>query len=50
MNKKYKFAGCVPTEAEIQEILLATETTGTTGVVHLAKFLPEMVQILTEHK
>ncbi|GLV45569.1 uncharacterized protein CBL_02589 [Carabus blaptoides fortunei] len=42
--------GCVPTEAEIQEILVATENPAATGSVHLSKFLPHVSQIITEHK
>lgn len=42
--------GAVPTEAEIQEFLIATESTSGGGNVHLAHFLPEMNKIITEHQ
>lgn len=42
--------GCCPTEAEVQEILVAIEDPATPGSVHLSKFLPYVTQIFTEHK
>lgn len=42
--------GCCPTEAEVQEILVAIEDPATPGSVHLAKFLPYVAQLITEHK
>ncbi|RZC42030.1 EF-hand calcium-binding domain-containing protein 2 [Asbolus verrucosus] len=42
--------GCCPTEAEIQEILMAVENPESPGSVHLSNFLPYMCQIVTEHK
>lgn len=42
--------GCCPSEAEIQEIIVAVENPQTPGSVHLAQFLPYVVQILTEHR
>ncbi|EEZ99756.1 dynein regulatory complex protein 8 isoform X1 [Tribolium castaneum] len=42
--------GCCPTEAEIQEILMAVENPESPGSVHLSNFLPHMSQIITEHK
>lgn len=42
--------GCCPTEAEVQEILVAIEDPATPGSVHLSKFLPHVAQIITEHK
>lgn len=42
--------GCCPTEAEIQEIIVAVEDQQMPGIVHLAKFLPYVAQLITEHK
>lgn len=42
--------GCCPSEAEIQEILVAIEDPATPGSVHLSRFLPHVAQIITEHK
>lgn len=42
--------GCCPSEAEVQEILLAVENPATPGSVHLSTFLPHVTQIITEHK
>lgn len=42
--------GCCPTEAEVQEIIVATENPAVPGSVHLLKFLPYVSQILVEHK
>ncbi|KAF7265947.1 dynein regulatory complex protein 8-like isoform X3 [Rhynchophorus ferrugineus] len=42
--------GCCPTEAEIQEIIVAIEDPQTPGSIHLSKFLPYVAQIITEHK
>lgn len=42
--------GCCPTEAEVQEIIVATEDPAIPGSIHLVKFLPYVSQILIEHK
>ncbi|XP_045462046.1 dynein regulatory complex protein 8-like [Harmonia axyridis] len=42
--------GCCPTEAEIQEIILANEDQESPGNVHLSNFLPYMVQVITERR
>ncbi|XP_063236168.1 dynein regulatory complex protein 8-like isoform X2 [Bacillus rossius redtenbacheri] len=42
--------GCCPTEAEIQEILVAVEDQETSGSVQLKKFLPVMTQIIQENR
>ncbi|GJQ77789.1 hypothetical protein Trydic_g16050 [Trypoxylus dichotomus] len=42
--------GCCPTEAEVQEMLIATEDPAIPGSVHLIKFLPYIAQMLAEHK
>lgn len=42
--------GCCPTEAAIQEILVAIEDPAHPGSVHLSKFLPHVAQLITEHK
>ncbi|KAJ8915741.1 hypothetical protein NQ315_004553, partial [Exocentrus adspersus] len=42
--------GCCPSEAEVQEIIVAVEDPQTPGSVHLSKFLPYVAQIITEHK
>lgn len=42
--------GSCPTEAEIQEIIVALEDHQTPGIVHLAKFLPYVAQFITEHR
>lgn len=45
----FVYLGCCPTEAEIQEILVKVEDHETSSV-HLARFLPVVTQIITEHK
>ncbi|CAH0403688.1 unnamed protein product [Chilo suppressalis] len=42
--------GCCPTEAEIQEVILATENKEATGNVPLANFLPFMCKVMLEHR
>ncbi|KAB0792059.1 hypothetical protein PPYR_14020 [Photinus pyralis] len=42
--------GCCPSEAEIQEILLAIEDPTMPGCIHLSKFLPHVAQMITEHR
>lgn len=42
--------GCCPSEAEVQEILVAIEDPAFPGSVHLSKFLPHVAQLITEHK
>lgn len=42
--------GCCPTEAEIQEVILATENKEATGNVPLANFLPFMCKVMIEHR
>lgn len=42
--------GCVPSEAELQEILVATEYPEATGCIYLSAFLPHMAQLITEHR
>lgn len=42
--------GCCPTEAEVQELLVAIEDPAMPGSVHLSKFLPRVAQLITEHK
>lgn len=45
-----EFAGCVPSENEINEIISATEFEDSNGTVHLAKFLPHVHQLLLERR
>ena len=45
-----RFLGCVPSEAEVSEVIAATEFEDSNGTVHLSKFLPHVHQILVEHK
>ncbi|XP_062135823.1 dynein regulatory complex protein 8 [Drosophila sulfurigaster albostrigata] len=45
-----RLLGCVPTEQEVNEVISATETEETSGVVHLTKFLPHVSQLLMERK
>ncbi|XP_068624469.1 dynein regulatory complex protein 8 [Battus philenor] len=42
--------GCCPTEAEIQEVILATENKEATGNVPLLNFLPFLSKAMTEHR
>lgn len=42
--------GCCPTEAEVQEVILATENKEVTGNVPLHTFLPYMCKALIEHR
>ncbi|XP_013145572.1 PREDICTED: EF-hand calcium-binding domain-containing protein 2 isoform X2 [Papilio polytes] len=42
--------GCCPTEAEVQEVILATENKEATGNVPLINFLPYMCKALIEHR
>ncbi|XP_048000065.1 dynein regulatory complex protein 8 isoform X1 [Leguminivora glycinivorella] len=42
--------GCCPTEAEVQEVILATENKEATGNVPLSNFLPYMCKVLMEHR
>uniref|UniRef100_T1HBH8 Uncharacterized protein n=1 Tax=Rhodnius prolixus TaxID=13249 RepID=T1HBH8_RHOPR len=42
--------GCVPTEAEIQEIIVSVEDPETSGSVHLDSFLPHVADIISEYK
>ncbi|KAK4873249.1 hypothetical protein RN001_015278 [Aquatica leii] len=42
--------GCCPSEAEIQEILIACEDLNMPGSIHLSKFLPHVTQMLMEHR
>ncbi|XP_023946132.1 dynein regulatory complex protein 8 isoform X3 [Bicyclus anynana] len=42
--------GCCPTEAEIQEVILATENKEATGNVPLINFLPYMCKVMIEHR
>ena len=43
-------AGCCPTEAEIQEIIMNVEDPEATDSVHINKFLPYMAGIISEFK
>lgn len=46
-----RYLGCVPDENELNEIIAATEQEDSSGgVVHLARFLPHIEQILLENK
>ena len=46
----FKFiAGCCPTEAQLQEVLMEVEDPDT-GSVSLDKFLPYMVNVITEYQ
>ncbi|XP_037946573.1 dynein regulatory complex protein 8 [Teleopsis dalmanni] len=45
-----RFLGCVPTEQEINEVILATESEDNKGEISLSKFLPYVSQYLMEHK
>ncbi|CAH0598730.1 unnamed protein product [Chrysodeixis includens] len=42
--------GCCPTEAEVQEVILATENKEVTGNVPLHTFLPYMCKAMIEHR
>ncbi|PZC82861.1 dynein regulatory complex protein 8 isoform X1 [Helicoverpa armigera] len=42
--------GCCPTEAEVQEVILATENKEATGNVPLANFLPYLCKAMVEHR
>ncbi|XP_063630601.1 dynein regulatory complex protein 8-like [Cydia splendana] len=42
--------GCCPTEAEVQEVILATENKEATGNIPLSNFLPYMCKVLMEHR
>ncbi|KAF6215448.1 hypothetical protein GE061_010201 [Apolygus lucorum] len=42
--------GCVPTEAEIQEIIVSVEDQESPGSVHLDRFLGHVVNIISEYK
>ncbi|KAK5640198.1 hypothetical protein RI129_011009 [Pyrocoelia pectoralis] len=42
--------GCCPSEAEVQEILLAVQDPRIQGYIHLANFLPHLAQMITEHR
>ncbi|OWR50100.1 dynein regulatory complex protein 8 isoform X1 [Danaus plexippus] len=42
--------GCCPTEAEVQEVILATENKEATGNVPLINFLPYMCKAITDHR
>ncbi|XP_047540985.1 dynein regulatory complex protein 8 isoform X1 [Vanessa tameamea] len=42
--------GCCPTEAEIQEVILATENKEATGNIPLLNFLPYMCKAMIEHR
>ncbi|XP_013178502.1 PREDICTED: EF-hand calcium-binding domain-containing protein 2 isoform X1 [Papilio xuthus] len=42
--------GCCPTEAEVQEVILATENKEATGNVPLINFLPYMCKAMIEHR
>ncbi|XP_065077194.1 dynein regulatory complex protein 8 [Ochlerotatus camptorhynchus] len=45
-----RFLGCVPTEADVNEVISATEFEDSNGTVHLSKFLPFVSQLIAEHK
>uniref|UniRef100_A0A182YKV5 EF-hand domain-containing protein n=1 Tax=Anopheles stephensi TaxID=30069 RepID=A0A182YKV5_ANOST len=45
-----RFLGCVPTEADVNEVISATEFEDSNGTVHLSKFLPYVSQLIAEHK
>lgn len=45
-----RYLGCVPDENELNEIISSTESEDSSGVVHMAKFLPHFQQILLENK
>lgn len=45
-----RFLGCVPTEADVNEVISATEFEDSNGTVHLSKFLPFCSQLIAEHK
>lgn len=45
-----RFLGCVPTEQQIHEVITATEMEDSSGEVQLLKFMPYMVEVLTERK
>ncbi|XP_050555760.1 dynein regulatory complex protein 8 isoform X1 [Spodoptera frugiperda] len=42
--------GCCPTEAEVQEVILATENKEATGNVPLINFLPYLCKAMIEHR
>lgn len=46
----FLLSGCCPTEAEIQEVILATENKEATGNVPLTNFLPFMCKVMIEHR
>lgn len=41
---------CVPTEAELQEMLVKMEDPENPGTIHLVMFIPILTQAITEHK
>ncbi|CAO1424669.1 unnamed protein product [Diamesa hyperborea] len=45
-----RFLGCVPSEAEVSEVIAETEFEDSNGTVHLSKFLPHVHHLLIEHK
>lgn len=52
MNSKILIfiTGCVPTEAEVQDIILRTEDRDCSGIIHLANFLPYVCELINDHK
>jgi len=45
-----RFLGCVPSEQEVSEVIAETEFEDSNGIVHLAKFLPYVHQLLIERR
>lgn len=45
-----RISGCCPTEAEVQEVILATENKEATGNVPLINFLPYLCKAMIEHR
>ncbi|KPJ17635.1 EF-hand calcium-binding domain-containing protein 2 [Papilio machaon] len=50
MARKEEPKSCCPTEAEVQEVILATENKEATGNVPLINFLPYMCKAMIEHR
>lgn len=50
INSSEIFLGCVPTEAEIQEVIVSVEDQENAGTVQLHKFLPHLAGIISEYK
>uniref|UniRef100_A0A1A9VM93 EF-hand domain-containing protein n=1 Tax=Glossina austeni TaxID=7395 RepID=A0A1A9VM93_GLOAU len=45
-----RFLGCAPTEKEVNDVITQTEMEDSAGEVHLTKFLPYIIHLLTDHR